>query len=265
MNYKQISSKNNQLIIDVNKLKNRKARDNSSLFFFEGTKLFKEAISANIDFEYVFATKNNLDIVISTIGQKSDTTVIEVTDEIYKKITEEQSPEGIFCVAKFLNNISKINNICYNANKKYVFLIDLQDPGNVGTIIRTACSFDIDGVIISENTANVYSSKVIRASMGAVFKEKIFLSENTFDTVIKLNENGINTYAATLDKDSVKLGSVSFHSGCCLLIGNEGNGIPKDISDLCTKKIIIPISNNTESLNASAASSILIWEMSKSK
>ena len=150
-----------------------------------------------------------------------------------------------------------------DAYGKYVVLHGLQDPGNLGMIIRTADAVGMDGVILSES-CELYSPKVIRSTMGSAFRMKIFESRDTDELFSCLEKNGIKSYAAVIDKDAEDLRTIRFDGGCAVFIGNEGNGLPAEISSRCTVRATIRMSGHINSLNAAMATGIFMWEMSGS-
>ncbi len=257
-----ITSKNNKKIIEVCKLKDKKHRDKSGLFYFEGIKLFEEAIKSSVIIDSVFFTEENYDLISSVIFPSS-TKLYKINHEVYDKLTDDLSPEGVFCVAHFLNNISICGNICYNTQNRFIMLYDVQNPGNVGTIIRTSNAFGIDAVILTKNCADIYNSKTIRSSMGSVFKQQIYIIDSAFDTINEFKKKKVKTISSVLDKNSILLNQNVFTKNDCLIVGNEGNGIPSSIYDICDEKIYIPISKNCESLNVATATAVMLWEMIK--
>ncbi len=141
-------------------------------------------------------------------------------------------------------------------------LCSLQDSGNVGTIIRTAVGLSLNGVIITNDTCDMHSQKVIRASMGAIFKIPVYSISDEIKAITKLNED-FNTYCAVLSENSQDVRKVIFSENSVVAIGNEGNGLSEKVIEKCAQKINIPMNENVESLNAAMAAGILIWEMSK--
>jgi len=186
-----------------------------------------------------------------------------VTEDIAKKISETQTPQGVFALIAMLDN--KPNTAKIFNNGCFVLLNGLQDPGNIGTIIRTAAAFGIDGLFLSHDCPDIYSPKILRSTMGGVFKQPVFIAESITALISEMRRAGITVYAANLDKKSLKLGSVSFGAGTAVVIGNEGNGLPQSIIDACDKSVIIPMQGSTESLNAATAAAVLMWEMTKYK
>jgi len=269
MKQKFISGRNNALIAEICKLKQKKYRNRTGLFYVEGVKLLKEALSSEYkkNIKYIIAEEN---IAGEIAGQARndggfndgwfnfDITV--VTTEVYKKITDEEAFQGVMCV---LEKPGKAAVLSYE--KPVVILSSVRDPGNIGTIIRTAYAIcDID-IILSDDCADIYSGKTQRAAMGAVFRQNIKISENLQEDIENLKKKGYNIIAAHLDKNSRRINDVKFNSKTAVIFGNEGTGIDNKTAELCDEKMIIPINKNSESLNVSVAAGIVLWEMGKRK
>ncbi|MCL2773450.1 MAG: RNA methyltransferase [Oscillospiraceae bacterium] len=261
---KFISSKNNDFIIETAKLKQKKYRTEKNLFYVDGVKLLKEAMGSRyksriksiIVEESIFNDTDIKDIV----RKCENCEIIEVTGEVYKKITDEEAFQGVMCV---IEKDKMQENIGINYNKPVIVLDSVRDPGNVGTIIRTAYAIcDVD-IILSEDCADIYSSKTQRAAMGAIFKQNIKICKNLYSEIENLKKNGYNIFATYLGKNSTSIEKVKLHSKTAVIFGNEGNGLCDNIVNLCDEKIIIPINQNSESLNVSAAAAIIMWEMRK--
>ena len=265
MDLQRITSRNNDYIKEIVKLSDRKHRENVGKFCFEGRKLFEEALKEGLPLEAVLIT----DARLSEFENKSyPFRVISVSDEVYDKISYEKSPEGIFCVSKALDKLH-ILYIIYNgrvSDAPIVLLDGIRDPGNLGTILRTASAFGFDRVILSDDCADVYNPKTVRASMGAVFRQKTARVKDLSSTVTALRDNGYTVYSAALDKNAVLLTEVSNDPSVAFIIGNEGNGIRREVIDASSGSVIIPMEGSTESLNAASAATILLWEQySRSK
>lgn len=253
-----ITSRQNQLISKYAKLEKKQERDKEKLFFFEGDKLFIEAIENNAEFEIVFAKENKLEFCEKQLTNV-DCPVYSVSDSVYSKLTKEQSPEGIFTICKMKKNPER--------EKGIILILDtLQDPGNLGTIFRSADAFLCKKVVCSSGTCDAYSDKVIRASMGSIFRLCIETNCDISSYIKLLTKQGIVVYSSVLDETSKRLKDIDNFDNCAFVIGNEGNGIRKEIIDICSSKVYIPMQKNTcESLNASVAASIILYKASEEK
>ncbi len=264
-----ITSKTNSTIVKIAKLSNKKYRNEDKLFVCDGKKLLAEAINFGAEIKYI-VIKNNINLENELIEkikkcQKSGTIVLCVNSQVFSKLTEENAPQGVIAVCEFLNKLHSHSAIVENINfdEKIVMLESVRDPGNIGTIIRNAAAFGIDRLILSSDCADIYSQKVIRAAMGAIFKVKIDIVEDVVGTVKALQKHGKRVLSATLGKNSLILGKIELSSNDVVIIGNEGHGISSEVIEASDETIFIPMCENTESLNAAIASSIFMWELYK--
>ncbi|MBE6543137.1 MAG: RNA methyltransferase [Ruminococcaceae bacterium] len=258
-----ISSRNNEYIIYCNSLHDKKNRDRDGVFIFEGVKLFHEAIARKVPLVSVIFTegKKHLAEPLPDSVRK-----ICVTEGVYQKISSEKSPSGVFCIAKAIDKFHKLATIYINnINGSKIILNSLRDPGNLGTVIRTALAFGIDEVILSADCADIYNEKTIRASMGCLFSQKITICPDIVEAVTALKGQGFKVYATALMENSLSLDELCCDEKTVFIIGNEGHGLPDDIISASTSPLIIPMPGGAESLNASVASTILIWEMYKGR
>ncbi|MCL2814754.1 MAG: RNA methyltransferase [Oscillospiraceae bacterium] len=251
---KFIYGRNNAFITGLCKLKQKKHRDQTGLFYFEGLKLLQEALNSRYrgKIKHIIAEEN-------TAGRISaaDFEMTVVTSEVYKKITDEEGFEGVMCI------MEKPEQSGLSYKKPVVILCSVRDPGNVGAIIRTAeavCGADI---IVSCESADIYSAKTQRAAMGAIFRQNIKISENIGEDIANLKKNGYNVFAAHLDEDSRPIDEIPLGAKTAVAFGNEGRGLEAGITKLCDQKLIIPINKKSESLNVSVAAGIVLWEIGK--
>lgn len=259
----EITSRDNRLVKDFVKITTSKRyRDENNVFALEGIKLIKEAFENNVEIEMVFVTLNCYDKnfeALEKLFQKTKYNII--SSEVEKKMSTAKTPQGIFAICSRLDKVLLFDKI--ENEGKYIMLVDLQDAGNVGTIIRTAEAIGIDGIIATKSICDIYSPKVIRGSMGSSLRMPILFVENEIEFLTKLSAKGVKTYASVVDENSKKLSETQFPENCVLLIGNEGNGLPKEIISQCFDMVTISMRGKAESLNASMAACILMWEMLK--
>ena len=181
------------------------------------------------------------------------------TEKIFKKISDTQTPQEILAVVEK----KKFDKETVLSNKGIFVVIDtLQDPGNIGTIIRTAESFGCKGIFISKNSADVYSDKVVRSTMGAIFNIPIVQECDIVSLVQLMKQRQIKTYAFSLDTNNM-LSTFKFENNVALIIGNESKGINKNVLDIVDDKIKIDMRGKSQSLNAAVACSVAIYEISK--
>ena len=258
----KISSKENSLIKHIKKLKEKKYRDEYNEFIIEGTKMLKEALKENakidkIVFSESFIENNNIEGFLSEDISPKD--IICVPDSIFEIITEVGTPQGTLAIIKK----EQERDIEDLKGEFFIALDDLQDPGNLGTILRTADSANIKNILVSKGTVDCYSSKVVRATMGAIFRIKVIECENLRKSLEILNNKGYNIIVTSLDAQKT-IYDINYEKSI-IVIGNEANGVSKEIQEIATNKVIIPMLGNTESLNASVATGIVIYEYVRQK
>ncbi|MBR6534494.1 MAG: RNA methyltransferase [Clostridia bacterium] len=267
-----ITAKNNQRVVYTSKLLQKKYREQFCEFSVCGKKLVYEASLRKMSARKIFTTEEFLNknreyfaTVTDIIGKNAE--IIVTNDEIMRKISGEEAPEGILCTFGCIDKSEKIdkiynNTLCHGIKGGIIILDSMRDPGNMGTVIRSAYAFGVGLIVASPDCADIYSPKVQRGAMGASFSQNIMFAD-TRSTVRQLRENGFDVYAAALHRNSRELCSVPVNEKTAFVIGNEANGLPDDVIELCSGSVIIPISPDSESLNASVAASVIMWEMSK--
>ncbi|HIX92274.1 MAG TPA: RNA methyltransferase [Firmicutes bacterium] len=252
----KITSRKNALITQMSKLGERKQRDEVGLFRIDGKKLFAEAKNNGVRIEYVFATRE----IIDSMGAQLDGCgqVYEVTPDVLLKLTDEKSPEGIVAVAKKLPPRPEPPT---EESFRALLLSSIRDPGNVGTIIRSARALGIDRVYLSSDCADVYSPKTLRATMGMLFSQPFEIVGDEYELISRLRLSGCTVYATALGRDAMRLGEFRLPKSTCLVVGNEGHGLSDELISACDGCVIIPMAEGCESLNAAAAATILAWEI----
>ena len=253
----KITSRQNPLIVRLSKLSDKKARDNEGLFRLGGVKLLDEAKKSRITLRYIFA----LPEMTGRIGD-TDAVVYEVTEDVLMKLTDEKAPQGIVAFAAKFPTLPLPSEL--PESFRALLLSSIRDPGNLGTMIRTAYAFGIDRIFISRDSADIYSPKVIRAAMGTIFRQAITISDE-LDTVESLKKAGCAVYAAALRPDAKEVGSFALPERVCFAVGNEGHGLSDELISAATGTAIIPMIDGCESLNAAGAAGILSWEMRKTR
>lgn len=258
-----VTSRQNPLVTRLAKLSDKKHRDVEGLFRIDGVKLYAEAIKSGIKTEYTFIAESKRDKLTSELANElanADGTVIFVSDEVLSKLTDEAAPQGIVAFAK------KFELAPFDVpegNFSALYLSQLRDPGNLGTVIRTAYAFGVDRVYISSDSADIYSPKVIRAAMGTVFRQSISVVKDEVEFADMMKGNGCTLYSAALRRDAKKLGTFNMPERVCFAIGNEGHGLSDGFIDSSSGTVFIPMSEGCESLNAASAATAIIWEMQR--
>lgn len=269
-----ITSRSNPLVVKMAKLENKKQREEEGLFRLDGVKLLCEALAFSAEIEYVFMRESSsaelLDHIEEHFGGKvpeSEGTLVMLGDSAFEKMSNEKSPEGVITVAKYIDKSHKIVKIEKNTEvgrgKKALMLESVRDPGNLGTIMRTAAAFGTELIILSADCADIYNPKTVRAAMGAVFKVETLRVNSVSEAICALRADGRRVFATALDADALKLGDFKLRETDVFLIGNEGHGLSAEAIAACERSVFIPMSEGTESLNASVAASVCMWEMSK--
>ena len=256
----EIKSSKNQLIKEIKSLYRKKERKRLSLFIVEGIKIVEEIIDRGYTYKNIIYTDYLLENkegrrLIEKIKDLEG--LVRVPEHIFKEIADTETPQGILALVDF--QIREIEELYESENKFLLYLDRLQDPGNMGTIIRTADAFNIDGIIISEGSVDPYNPKVARATMGSIFRVPLYFLGNGLEELRKLKERKFKIYSSSLE-DSVDIANVDFKSNSIVVIGNEARGIREDIYELSDQLIKIPMPGDSESLNAGVAASIIMYQ-----
>lgn len=230
----------------------------AGVFLTEGFKMYEEAPVEAIREVYVSENALERGGKQSWLNGKLEQTGYEVvSEEVFAKMSDTRTPQGLLCVVK--QPQYRLEQLLNAPAPLLVVLENLQDPGNLGTIVRTGEGAGITGVIMSAGTVDIFNPKVIRATMGSIFRVPFLYVENLRETVARLRTGGIRTYAAHLDGKEY-YDSFSFREGTAFLIGNEGNGLERETADAADAYVRIPMEGRVESLNAAIATSLLMYE-----
>lgn len=257
--FPEITSKNNEQLKYLRKLSSKSFRDAEATFAIEGTKLFLEAAKKQLPFKQIFITSAWLEInaalssdYLIRLAQK-DVTIAIVNSAIFSSVSSLQKPEGIICV------LPKIS-VPPGTFKRYVLLEDVQDPYNVGTIIRTADAAGFDCVVTSAKTADIYNEKVLRGSMGSVFHLPIYQVESLLDYVKQLKDQSITIVGTSLTGSSL-WEREPLTGSLAVVMGNESQGMSEKMSQCCDLLLKIPILGQAESLNVATAAGIIMYDL----
>ena len=256
-----ITSKENPTIKLYQKLSSsKKERLQYGLFVLEGLRIVEDAIKEKSGLSHIIMTKYAYEKFGFVIFQADlrDTKTIVISNELGNKIASTDTTQGIFAICR----IPVQKKMIFSENGRYIVLYGLQDPGNVGMIIRTADALGINGVILS-GCCDLYSPKVIRSTMGSVFRVDTLIENDTENLFGILMENTVETLASVIDKDAENINNCLSKGKQAVFIGNEGNGLPSEISERCDRRITIRMNGTVNSLNAAMASGIIMWELTK--
>ncbi|MBP3463961.1 MAG: TrmH family RNA methyltransferase [Clostridia bacterium] len=257
-----ISSKDNETIKKLKKLKDKKYRDQENCYIIEGIKLIKEAIQENAKIKLIIICddckqENNIEEDIKYEIAKYE--CIYVTEKIFLSITNVINPQGMLAVIEKKKQDSEINY----EDDLFLILDDIQDPGNMGTILRTADSLNLKQIIMSKECADIYNPKVVRSTMGAIFRIKIIQSDNLVKTLKEMKKHKIKIITTSLQTNK-KIYDIEYNK-TAIVIGNEANGVSKEILEIADEKVKIPMPGKTESLNASVATAVILYEAMRNK
>ncbi|MBQ8228391.1 MAG: RNA methyltransferase [Clostridia bacterium] len=256
-----ITSKNNEKIKSAVAVRDSASqRKKSGKFFVEGARLCGDAAISGGDILQFFFTEKAKD-KFSDFYKKIISVAEEsycISDDVSRKLSDTQSPQGMFCVCRIDDKNLSADKI--NPYGKYILLENVQDPSNLGAVARTAEAMGIDGLIVNGG-CDIYNPKALRACMGAFFRLNIIESDDILPFIKSVQGNGIKVFASTPDGQAEKITQVNFSGGVICIVGNEGNGVTPETMAAADAKITIPMQGRAESLNASTAAAILIWEM----
>lgn len=256
----RITSKDNEFIKHVKKLKDKKYRDESNEYIVEGIKLIEEAINENAQIkQIVICEENEKTTLISKnlMYEISKYDCIYVTKKVFNSITQVVAPQGIFAIIE--KGIEKYK-IDYTQDI-IVALDDIQDPGNLGTILRTIDSCGLKQILVSKGTVDAYNPKVVRSTMGAIFRINIVECEDLIKAIKEARKHHFKLQVTSLDAQQT-IYDVDYKKKI-IVIGNEAKGVSKEIQDIADEKVIIPMLGKTESLNASVAAGIVLYEYTR--
>lgn len=247
----------------VNLRKKRKARDEEGVFLVEGIRMFREVPVDKLREVYVSESfyKKEKETIEKVLAE-GDVRAELVSDTVFSHISDTKTPQGILCVVKQMDHM--LEQMLQGEQRHLLVLDNLQDPGNLGTIVRTAEGAGVNGIIMSADCVDIYNPKTIRSTMGSVYRMPFCYAEELPKAIEKIKQAGIHTYAAHLlgehDYDRE-----DYRGSCAFFIGNEGNGLREEIAKAAQTYVKIPMSGQVESLNAAIAASVLMFEVRRQR
>ena len=258
---KIITSKDNEIVKEIKKLKEKKYRDLNSEYVVEGIKLVKEAIEEKADINKIVVCEDCIDdgsIDQGLMYEIAKYDCIGVSKKVFETLTDVTTPQGILAVLKKSNK----KEISYDED--IIIVLDgIQDPGNLGTILRTVDSTNLKQIILSEKCADPFNPKVVRSTMGAIFRVNIIESNNILDTLKDIKKSKYRIVATSLETENT-IYTVDYYKKV-IVIGNEANGVSKEVLEIADEKVKIPMLGKTESLNAAVATGIMLYEYVRNK
>lgn len=258
----RITSKENEFIKHVKKLKDKKYRDINNEYVIEGIKLVAEAVQERAPIKQIILCddcERNEAIPKDVMYEIAKYECIYVTQKIFKYLSEVQTPQGILAVIEKTTTNTEMDY----TQDLIVALNDIQDPGNLGAILRTVDSIGLTQILVSKGTADAYNSKVVRSTMGAIFRVKIIECEDLKQTLKEIKKHKFKIMVSSLQTEST-IYDVDYHKKV-VVIGNEANGVEREIQEFADEKIKIPMLGRTESLNVSVATGIILYEYVRQK
>lgn len=250
-----ITSTSNPQIKSLLQLQKKgKLRNAQGVFLVEGYRMFCEVPKERLQKTYVsetFYEKRSEEL------KAIDTPIEILADHVFSYVSDTKTPQGILCVVTQAHYV--LENLLTAEKPFFLILDNLQDPGNMGTIIRTAEGAGVNGVLMSSDCVDIYNPKTIRSTMGSIYRMPIIYCEDMAEMAKRLKANEVQLYAAHLDGKHT-YDQEDYSKGTAFLIGNEGNGLRDEIAALADAYIRIPMQGEVESLNAAIAASILMFE-----
>lgn len=255
----EINSKNNIKIKDLIRLRDEsKFRNDKSLFYVEGERILNDTPKELIN--SIFVTKSKIKEYDYILSKVSNDLIYSINDDVFDKIKDTKCSQGIIGIVNY-NTIKEISDELLHNSLNCLILDNINDPGNLGTIIRLAEATNISFVVLCNNCCNLYNTKVIRACMSSIFRVKIVLSNNISNDIIKLKDSNYKIYSSVLDSNSKQYNKVNFKNKSAIILGNEANGICSELINISDEKIFIPMCGKIQSLNVAMAATAICYEI----
>lgn len=252
----RITSASNRIIKQLRELTDKKGRMQWNAFIIEGFKLVDEALQYRVPISFFLVADSEYPKFEPLATGREDIPVYLVPDDLFKRVSTTGTPQGVLAVAPLLD---QEDQSLIAEGSRYVILEQLQDPGNIGTIIRTADACGFDGVLLSSGCADPHNPKVIRAAMGSIFHIPILSCADIYGVINRLKDRGIKTVAAH-PRDSSVVWDLPLADKIAVVIGNEGNGLSPQMLEKVDMRAMIPMPGKAESLNAASAASMILYE-----
>lgn len=255
----KITGKNNSIIKNVKKLLSSSAqRREQGLFVLEGARLVFDILNSFYKIKYFLVTVEAYGKYTAQCNEISAFSEYSffITNELSEKLGETKNTQGVFavCVMKTQEKFP------LKKGGRYIALDNIQDPGNLGAAVRTAEALGIDG-IMAGGGCDIFNPKALRASMGSMLRINIIQTDSLSEYLTDCISEGLPVYASSPDSSALSVTDIDFSDGGVCVIGNEANGVSREITELCDSTVTIKMSGRAESLNASAAAAIIMWEM----
>jgi RNA methyltransferase, TrmH family len=270
MAHERITSVQNPLVKRLHALLDRKGREESGSFLIEGVHLVQEALQSGAEITTIlYDSERDMDTACrhALEGSALDVQVIAASTAVLAKLSETKSPQGIVAVVKRNRHdweewLDK--QIQSKEDVLLLYLDEIQDPGNLGTILRTAEAAGVDGVVLGKGSVDLYNGKVVRATMGALFRLPVF-TRSLPDTAVEWRQKGGRLLISSLSERSRSYDEVDYGGKTAIVIGNEGRGVSQEMIELADLQVHIPIYGQAESLNAAVAAGLFVYEARRKK
>lgn len=239
--------------------KKSKARNEEKVFLVEGLRMFSEVPKERVEKVYISESLYNRKKLVQDLR---DFDVEILSDSVFSRVSDTKTPQGILCVVRQKTyDLEKIFKI---KNPHFIILDNLQDPGNLGTIVRTAEGAGVDAVFLSKESVDIYNPKTIRSTMGSIYRMPVIYVEDLLKLLKTLKNQGILSYAAHLEGDR-SYDLENYQTGTAILIGNEGNGLREEVANAADIRVKIPMQGQVESLNAAVAATVFMFEVARQR
>ncbi len=251
------SNSNNQIKYIVHLKKSARFRRKEQLFLVEGFKMVKEALARDLVEKIYIAENCHMDL-----PEKVHSQVEIVSDRLFRELSDTTTPQGVLALVRMPQY--SWEDFLEDKDASLLCLEDINDPGNLGTMLRTAEGAGMSAVVVSKNTVDPFHPKVVRATMGAMFRMPVLIREDFIQSMKELKEKSFHIYAAHLD-GKFAYSEESYCGKVAILIGNEANGLSNEATEIADKKVLIPMKGQLESLNAAVSAAILMYEVARKR
>ena len=239
--------------------KKSKARNEEKVFLVEGLRMFSEVPKERVEKVYISESLYNRKKLVQDLR---DFDVEILSDSVFSRVSDTKTPQGILCIVR--QKTYDLEIIFKIKNPHFIILDNLQDPGNLGTIVRTAEGAGVDAVFLSKESVDIYNPKTIRSTMGSIYRMPVIYVEDLLKLLKTLKNQGILSYAAHLEGER-SYDLENYQTGTAILIGNEGNGLREEVANAADIRVKIPMQGQVESLNAAVAATVFMFEVARQR
>lgn len=262
-----ITSRQNPFVVALAKLSDKKHRDAEGLFLVDGIKLVREAASSDLTVEHVILREDALDLYGDFVAQELSGARINVLSaSAFERVTDEKSPQGIIAAVRYSDSVKCACTSASELPEGQLLMLDaIQNPDNFGAVMRSASAFGVKGAICGVGCADVYSRRVMRASMGAALRVGCIISDDLTSLCRDVTASGRRIVATVPREGASIVYDFKFRDDDIIVIGNEGHGISDGVLECASEAVYVPMEKGQESLNAAVAASVILYEMYRQK